>query len=63
MTTEQSELIRPKQVAKMLGLHLNTVYRYMKNGTLDEVKAAPRVIYVTKSSVDEFLKGQRNGNS
>jgi len=62
-TTEQNGLVRPKQAAKILGLHLNTIYRYMKNGVLDEVKAAPRVIYVTQESIDQFLKGQRNGTS
>lgn len=53
----EDTLLRPNEVAKILGLHIQTVYRHILNGTLPAVKLGGKLRYrVPKSGLDAYLK-------
>lgn len=58
-----TRLLRPADVAAQLGLHRNTVYILVHNGTLPHVRIGRRVCIVA-DGLEEWIKGgatARNG--
>jgi excisionase family DNA binding protein len=58
-TTENSELLRIKDVARQLTLSKNRVYALMHLGELQGVKLGPRGLRVAASSVRQFIDRNR----
>ena len=52
-------LYTPREVAEKLKLHLNTVYRYLEEGTLKGRLLAGNTWRITESDLAEFLKGDK----
>lgn len=51
-----SDLIRPGQAAKLLGLHMATVYRMMDDGRLPFYRPAARQRRVRRADVEAMLR-------
>ena len=56
MSTVDRQVYTPEEVAKMLGLHSNSVYAMLKNGTLPGMKAGGRWL-ISKKRFDAWLDG------
>ncbi len=48
-------LIRPSQVARLLGVHRTTVYRWFWEGKLRGVKMASGPVRILESSLDHLM--------
>lgn len=53
---EDKEWLRPKEVAKNLGFSVITIYKWIKEGKIKAKKINKRVILISKQSLEEFLK-------
>ncbi len=49
--------LTPEEVARLLGLHPNSVYAMLKNGTLPAVKAGRKWL-ISKRRFDTWLDGE-----
>jgi excisionase family DNA binding protein len=47
--------MRPKQVAKYLGIGLSTVWLYLKQGKLVSIKLSEKVTVFRKEDLDNFI--------
>ncbi len=45
----------PREVAKLLGLHYNTVYKIIRNGELPAKKAGARLI-ISRAALEKWLE-------
>jgi excisionase family DNA binding protein len=59
---ELSELLLPAEVARILRVTLRTVERYCKQGKIRAVKVG-RLWRIPRSSLEEFLKTEAEGNA
>lgn len=50
-------LLKVKQVADMLGLHTNTVYRYIHRGQLKAFRLGTANYRISKEDLESFIKG------
>ncbi|MFI3315797.1 MAG: helix-turn-helix domain-containing protein [Rikenellaceae bacterium] len=57
-TLYQEVVLRPQNVAKILQVSMSTIYRYLKNGTIKNVKIGNRV-YIHKSEIDKLLNVEK----
>jgi len=48
-------LFRPDEVAKLLSLHIDTIYRWIKEGRLDGIRLPNGQIRIKKESVIKIL--------
>lgn len=51
------ENLRPKEVAKYLGVGLSTVWLYAKQGKITPIKLSDRVTIFKKEDLDRFING------
>lgn len=51
----EKQNLRPKEVAKYLGIGLSTVYLYCREGKLNPIKLSTRVTVFKKDELDEFI--------
>ena len=61
MSTSDLELIRPKQLCKLLGgIHISTLYRWESEGKLpiEKISFGPRAVGFRKSDVEAWLNGE-----
>ncbi len=56
--TAHIENLRPKKVAKYLGVALSTVWLYAKQGKITPIKLSDRVTIFRKEDLDNFIKSQ-----
>lgn len=58
------EFLSLEDVAEYLGVHINTVYKYMKDGDrpLPTFRISGRILRVKKSELDEWLKSYKDEN-
>jgi prophage regulatory protein len=55
-TTSQREIIRPKELAEMLGLSIPTIYRMYNDGQLpSKVKISSHAVGWLRSDIEEWL--------
>ncbi len=53
--SETSETYTVRQVASILDLHQNTIYRYISEGKLPSIKASIGKIKVAKADLERFI--------
>ena len=53
------ELLTVKQVAEILQVHEQTVWRYLRNGSLPAVRLGRRVVRVARSDLETFIASGR----
>ena len=51
------KLYTPKQVAEILGVDRNTVYRYIRKGELSSSKTSSGQVRISEEAIDEFICG------
>ena len=59
MTIEGKLALTPEEIAATTGLHINTVYQYIKTGVIPSVKLTRRYL-VSRIEFEKWLAG--NGN-
>ena len=50
------ELLKPKQVAQELGVHLWTVYSYIRQQKLHVIRLSAREFRIRRSELERFLR-------
>jgi excisionase family DNA binding protein len=58
--TETLQMLTPKAVAEILGVHQKTVHLWLRNGKLKGVKISYRAWRIPQSALDQFI--ERNSN-
>ena len=58
MSDDERRTYTPEEVAKMLGLHLNSVYSMLKRGALPGRKVGNKWL-ISKKQFDEWLDGAK----
>ena len=53
--SDDSPSISPREFADRFGLHIETVYRYIKEGRIRAVYVGPRFVRIRPSEVERFL--------
>tara|TARA_R110001606_G_scaffold215953_1_gene363818 strand:- start:2749 stop:2940 length:192 start_codon:yes stop_codon:yes gene_type:complete len=51
--------VSAQEAAAIMGLHVNTIYRYIKNHQLEAIVIGPRSFFVTNASIAAFKKGRK----
>jgi excisionase family DNA binding protein len=51
-------LLSPKEVANALSLSVETIYRWIENGTLPAIKVGKRAVRVSEKSLKAWLDNQ-----
>ena len=54
------KLLKPKQVAKELQIHINTLYRYIDEGRLKAVRMGG-LLRIKETDLDDFISGNSGG--
>lgn len=49
-------LLRPRKVSQLLDVTVRHVYRLIHQGDLEAVRIGPRIIRVTRESLDDYLQ-------
>ena len=52
------KLLSPKEVASVLSLSVETVYRWIENGTLPAIKVGKRAVRISEKSLKAWLDNQ-----
>ncbi len=56
-THEEDPFVPIGEVARQLGVHRNTVHRWINDGLLEAVKRPSELVSVRKSQINKFLGG------
>jgi excisionase family DNA binding protein len=59
MVASVPELLTVKQVAGILQVHEQTVWRYLREGTLPSVRLGRRVVRIARNDLDAFIASRR----
>jgi excisionase family DNA binding protein len=55
---EMNQTLTTQEAANELGVHVNTVYRYIANGDLTAIRVGPKLLKINKTELERFMKGQ-----
>jgi excisionase family DNA binding protein len=58
--TETLQMLTPKAVAEILGVHPKTVHLWLRNGKLKGVKISYRAWRIPRSALDQFIEQNSN---
>ncbi len=58
--SEDSQMLNPRQVAEILGVHQKTIHLWLRSGRLQGVKISYRAWRIPQSSLDSFLADNSN---
>ncbi len=57
---DTKELTKPaREVAKILGVHPNTVFRWVKSGKIECLRYSKNSIYFTFDQINDFINSHR----
>ncbi|MDD1685685.1 helix-turn-helix domain-containing protein [Methanoregula sp.] len=57
---ENTQLLNPKQVAEILGVHQKTVHLWLRSGKLEGTKISYRAWRIPKAALDSFITRNTN---
>jgi excisionase family DNA binding protein len=57
---EEPQMLNPRQVAEILGVHQKTVHLWLRSGRLQGVKISYRAWRIPQSALDSFLANNSN---
>ncbi len=57
---EDPQMLNPRQVAEILGVHQKTVHLWLRSGRLQGVKISYRAWRIPQSALDSFLASNSN---
>jgi excisionase family DNA binding protein len=57
---EDTQMLNPRQVAEILGVHQKTVHLWLRSGRLQGVKISYRAWRIPQSALDSFLASNSN---
>jgi excisionase family DNA binding protein len=57
---EDTQLLNPRQVAEILGVHQKTVHLWLRSGKLLGTKISYRAWRIPRSALDSFIEGNSN---
>ena len=58
--SEDNQMLNPRQVAEILGVHQKTVHLWLRSGRLQGVKISYRAWRIPQSALDSFLADNSN---
>jgi excisionase family DNA binding protein len=50
------QIMTPKEAAEVLGVHTATIYKLVKTGELPSVKLGPKLIRISESDLQKYIK-------
>jgi excisionase family DNA binding protein len=59
--TETLQMLTPRDIARILGVHQKTVHLWLRNGRLKGVKISYRAWRIPQSALDQFIEQNSNG--
>ncbi|MDD5143554.1 helix-turn-helix domain-containing protein [Methanoregula sp.] len=57
---EETQMLNPRQVAEVLGVHQKTVHLWLRSGKLQGIKISYRAWRIPQSALDSFLATHSN---
>lgn len=57
---EDTQMLNPKQVAEILGVHQKTVHLWLRSGRLQGTKISYRAWRISKTALDSFIESNSN---
>ena len=57
---ENSQMLNPKEVADILGVHQKTVHLWLRTGKMEGIKISYRAWRIPRSSLASFIERNRN---
>ena len=57
---EDTQMLTPKQVAEILGVHQKTVHLWLRSGRLQGIKISYRAWRIPKTALDSFITSNSN---
>ncbi|AGB03487.1 DNA-binding protein, excisionase family [Methanoregula formicica SMSP] len=57
---EETQMLNPRQVAEILGVHQKTVHLWLRSGRLQGIKISYRAWRIPQSALDTFLSNNSN---
>jgi len=60
---EDTQLLNPRQVAEILGVHQKTVHLWLRSGRLEGTKISYRAWRIPRSALDSFIEKNSNTRS
>lgn len=57
---EETQMLNPRQVAEILGVHQKTVHLWLRTGRLQGIKISYRAWRIPQSALDAFLSNNSN---
>jgi len=57
---EETQMLNPRQVAEILGVHQKTVHLWLRSGRLQGIKISYRAWRIPQSALDSFLANNSN---
>jgi excisionase family DNA binding protein len=57
---EDTQMLTPKQVAEILGVHPKTVHLWLRSGRLQGIKISYRAWRIPKTALDSFIVSNSN---
>jgi excisionase family DNA binding protein len=61
--TEDTQMLNPRQVAEILGVHQKTVHLWLRSGRLQGIKISYRAWRIPQSALDTFITSNSNTRS
>lgn len=58
--SEEPQMLNPRQVAEILGVHQKTVHLWLRSGRLQGIKISYRAWRIPKPALDSFLANNSN---
>ena len=57
---ENSQMLNPKEVADILGVHQKTVHLWLRTGKMEGIKISYRAWRIPRSSLSNFIERNKN---
>lgn len=61
-THEESQMLNPREVAEILGIHQKTVHLWLRAGKLEGAKISYRSWRISKTALNNFIEKNKNIN-
>jgi len=60
---EDMQMLNPRQVAEILGVHQKTVHLWLRSGRLQGIKISYRAWRIPRAALDDFITNNSNAQS
>jgi excisionase family DNA binding protein len=58
--SDNNQMLNPKEVAEILGVHQKTVHHWLRTGKIEGIKISYRAWRISRSALTEFIERNKN---